>query len=121
MGRGAPARYCGCTPPKGTIVPPGGVAPGGTPGAGDSAGPGCGWIGANEDGEEAAPSGPPLDEASVPAANSVVRASGRTMVRNSRGVMRRTISVLAMVSLVDENRRPSTGKSPRPGTRVALR
>src|SRR5205814_8262301 len=47
-----------------------------------------------EDGEEAAPSGPPLDEASVPAANSVVRASGRTIVRISLGVMRRTISVL---------------------------
>jgi hypothetical protein len=81
----------------------------------------AGWIGAKEAGEEAAPSGPPLDEASVPAANSVVRASGRTMVRISLGVMRRTISVLTMVSLVDENRRPSTGKSPRPGTRVALR
>src|SRR6266571_8696041 len=121
--RAASARYCGCTPPKGTIVPPGGVAPGSAAGAGDSAGPGAGWvgIGAKEDGEEAAPSGPPLDEASVPAANSTVRASGRTIVRISLGVMRSTISVLVMVSLVDENRRPSTGKSPRPGTRVALR
>src|SRR5258707_15303171 len=106
MGRGAPARYCGCTPPKGTIVPPGGVAPGGTPGAGDSAGPGCGWIGASGDGEEAAPGGPPLDEASVPAANSVVRASGRTMVPISLGGVRRTISALAMGSPVDENSRP---------------
>src|SRR5882762_11420991 len=112
------ARYCGCTPPKGTIVPPGGVAPGG---AGDGDMGAAGWSGAKEDGEEAAPSGPPLEEASVPAANSVVRASGRTRVRASLGVMRRTISVLAMVSLVDENRRPRTGKSPRPGTRVALR
>src|SRR5258707_14963997 len=117
--RGSP-RYCGCTPPKGTIVPPGGAAPGCCCNGADTAGA-AGWIGAKEDGEEAAPSGPPLDEASVPAANSVVRASGRTMVRISLGVMRRTISVLAMVSLVDENRRPSTGKSPRPGTRVALR
>src|SRR5436309_4968850 len=115
------ARYCGCTPPKGTIVPPGGVAPGSAAGAGDDAGPGWVGIGANEDGEEAAPSGPPLDEASVPAANSTVRASGRTIVRISLGVMRSTISVLLMVSLVDENRRPSTGNSPRPGTRVALR
>src|SRR5436190_3257287 len=106
--RAASARYCGCTPPKGTIVPPGGVAPGSAAGAGDSAGPG--WVGAKEDGEEAAPSGPPLDEASVPAADSTVRASGRTIVRISFGVMRSTISVLVMVSLVDENRRPSTGK-----------
>src|SRR6266446_10450715 len=116
--RGSPARYCCCTPPKGTIVPPGGVAAPGR--AGDRDGPG-GGMGAKEDGEEAAPSGPPLDEASVPAANSAVRASGRTIVRSSRGVMRSTISVLLMVSLVDENRRPSTGKSPKPGTRVALR
>src|SRR6266571_5156136 len=115
--RGAPARYCCCTPPKGTIVPPGGVAPGSTDGAGDGDGPG----GVKEDCEEAAPSGPPLDEASVPAANSVVRASGRTIVRISLGVMRSTISVLVMVSLVEENRRPSTGNSPRPGTRLALR
>src|SRR5438552_1951175 len=114
-------RYCGCTPPKGTIVPPGGAAPGSAAGAGDSGVAGWVWIGANEDGEEAAPSGPPLDEASVPAANSVVRASGRTIVRISLVVMRSTISVLVMVSLVDENRRPSSGKSPRPGTRVALR
>src|SRR5258707_1782912 len=116
--RGSPG-YCCCTPPKGTIVPPGGAAPAcGCNGADAGA---AGWSGAKEDGEEAAPSGPPLDEASVPAANSVVRASGRTMVRISLGVMRRTISVLAMVSLGDENRRPSPGKSPRPGTRVACR
>src|SRR5947208_16329003 len=57
-----PARYCGCTPPKGTIVPPGSVAPGGAAdGAGDDDGPGWVGIGAKEDGEEAAPSGPPLD------------------------------------------------------------
>src|SRR5207248_6573414 len=29
-------RYCGCTPPKGTIVPPGGAAPGSAAGAGGS-------------------------------------------------------------------------------------
>ena len=49
-----------------------------------------------------------------------MRASGRTIFRISLGVMSSTISVLLMVSLVDENRRPSTGKSPRPGMRVAL-
>src|SRR5712691_5211218 len=106
MGLEARPRYCCCcTPPKGTIVPPGGVAAPGR--AGDRDG---GWvgIGAKEDGEEAAPSGPPLEEASVPAANSAVRASGRTIVRISLGVMSSTISVLLMVSLVDENRRRST-------------
>src|SRR5437667_5037542 len=118
--QGAPARYCCCTPPKGTCVLPGGVAPG-CAGDGTDRDAGGWGIGAKEDGEEVAPSGPPLEEASVPAANSVVRASGRTIVRISLGVMRSTISVLVTVSLVDENRRPSTGKSPRPGTRLALR
>jgi len=72
-----------------------------------------------EDGEEAAPSGPPLDEASVPGKLGV-RASGRTMAASAAGDEEND-SVLAMVSLVDENRRPSTGNRPRPGTRVALR
>src|SRR5260370_40550226 len=103
-------------PPKGTIVPPGAVAP---DGAGDGDMGAAGWSGAKEDGEEAAPSGPPLEEASVPAANSVVRASGRTRGRARLGVMRRTISDLLLVSVVGEKRRPRAVKAPVPETRAA--
>src|SRR5262245_2285225 len=82
-----------------------------------------GWVGCgvNEGGGDTAPSGPPLEEASVPAANSTMRASGRASERINRGVMSSTISVLTVLSLVEENRWPSTGSSPMPGTRTALR
>ena len=57
----------------------------------------------------------------MPAENSIARASGRASVRIRRGVISRTISVFEVLSRVEEKRRPSTGSSPRPGTRVALR
>src|SRR5690349_17264796 len=117
-------------PPNGTMpaagAPEGGCGPGtmglgcmrgrgagltvGTVGAGVLLLMGMGWTD---------PVGVPL-VVSVPAANSMERTLGRAMVRINRGVMRRTISVLLCESLVEEKSRPSTGRSPAPGTRFAV-
>src|SRR6185503_18400613 len=104
----------GLTPPKGTWSAPLGIL--GWPwGGGVCAGTtGCGK-GIGDD----TPPGEPV-ETSVPAANSVARASGRTSVRTRRGVISSTISVLILLSCVDENRRPRYGRSPIPGTRSAV-
>ena len=48
-------------------------------------------------------------------------ASGRARLRTTCGVMSRTISVLVALSPCEENSLPSTGSSPMPGTREAVR
>ncbi len=60
-------------------------------------------------------------EASVPAENSTELTPGRAIWRIRRGVMSSMISVLVRLSLVEEKRRPTTGSSPSPGTRNAVR
>jgi hypothetical protein len=94
------------------------VEEGGAPGEGGAGTRGC-TGGGGTNGAAPTPGAPA--EVSVPAANSSERASGRWIVRTRRGVIRRTISVFAAVSRVFEKRRPTTGSSPTPGTRSAVR
>src|SRR5258706_14149283 len=102
-----------------------GDAPGvGVPGAGTvpgiGAGGAAGICGGMNEGAPPLPAERPVD-ASVPAENSTELTPGRAIWRIRCGVMSSMISVLLRVSLVEENSRPRTGRSPRPGTRLAGR
>jgi len=57
---------------------------------------------------------------SVPAGMLERTVLGGTMLRTTRGVMSRMISVLLFLSFWEPNRRPTMGRSPKPGRRLPL-
>ena len=78
------------------------------------------WIDGTSDGVVLRAMGWVRNAASVPDQNSATCASARRTLRTTRGVIERMISVFWRSSRLLANRRPSTGRSPRPGTLAAL-
>ena len=122
-------RRAACTPPKGTMVEPGGGAAAPAARGGGAAGSAAAaprlrrrlrrqrrMIGAARRPGAARRWRPRCRRRTRPSRPRAARACARR-----RGVMSSTISVLLRLSVVCENSRPTTGSSPRPGTRSAVR